>query len=91
MMVEPKSSEGLKPFLAKYGVDWRYNKAVLETNRLQQLAGGNPLTPIVNNYDVGHEITKEAKQLTIFPGSDPDRVDEGEPGRNENKLAFRHE
>lgn len=66
-MVEPTSSVGLKPFLAKYGADWKPKKTVLETNRLQQLAGGNPLTPIVSTYSTSHQITQEAKQMTIFP------------------------
>lgn len=66
-MVEPTSSAGLKPFLAQYGVEWKPKKTVLETNRLQQLAGGNPLTPIVNAYSASHDITKEAKQMSIFP------------------------
>ncbi len=70
-MVEPVSSSNIKPFLASYGVDWKPKKAVLETNALQQLAGGNPLTPIVAQYDGGHEITRETKQMSIFPVATP--------------------
>jgi ABC-type uncharacterized transport system involved in gliding motility auxiliary subunit len=71
MMMEPNSPEILKGFLAKYGVDWHPMKAVLETNRLQQLAGGNPLTPIVTSYDTGNDITRDARQLSIFPIATP--------------------
>ncbi len=66
-LLEAHSPGLLKEFLAKYGVDWRPKKTVYEANRLQQLAGGNPLAPIVTSYDSGHEITQELKQLSIFP------------------------
>lgn len=66
-MMEPDSTATLKAFLAKFGVAWQKNKAVLELNPLQQLARGNPLTPIVVSYDSGHEITRDMKQPTLFP------------------------
>ncbi|NDG27639.1 MAG: hypothetical protein EB120_10765, partial [Proteobacteria bacterium] len=71
MMIEPTSPVSLRDFLAKFGADWKPKKVVLETNSLQQLAGGNPLTPIVSTYDRSHEITRESKQLTLFPISTP--------------------
>lgn len=71
LMVEPNSPNSLKDFLSKFGADWKPKKVVLETNSLQQLAGGNPLTPIVTTYDRNHEITREAKQLTLFPIATP--------------------
>lgn len=81
-MVEPNSPKSLRDFLLKFGVDWKPKKVVLETNTLQQLAGGNPLTPIVNNYDRNHEITRDSKQLTLFPISTPvektEKIPEGE-------------
>ncbi|MBI4405354.1 MAG: Gldg family protein [Deltaproteobacteria bacterium] len=67
VMVDPLSTPTLKPFLTKFGIDWKPRKTVLETNRLQQLAGGNPLAPIVASYDSSHEITQEARQISIFP------------------------
>lgn len=79
VMVEPVSTPTLKGFLAKYGVDWKPKKAILETNSLQQLAGGNPLTPIVTKYDNSHEITREAKQLSIFAVSTPVEKDPKAP------------
>ena len=68
-MVDPTSSPKLQPFLAKYGVNWVPAKAIVETNPLVQLSGGNALTPIVNNYDSSHEITRSMKPQTptIFP------------------------
>lgn len=71
LMVEPTSPASLQGFLSKYGLDWKPKKVILETNSLQQLAGGNPLTPIVTTYDRAHEITREAKQLSLFPIATP--------------------
>jgi ABC-type uncharacterized transport system involved in gliding motility auxiliary subunit len=71
LMVEPNSPTSLRGFLSKFGADWKPKKVILETNSLQQLAGGNPLTPIVTTYDRNHEITREAKQLTLFPIATP--------------------
>lgn len=70
-MVEPNATPTVKNFLASFGANWTPKKTVLETNRLQQLAGGNPLTPIVTSYSTSHEITQEAKQMTIFPIAAP--------------------
>lgn len=81
-MVEPTSPKSVRDFLLKFGADWKPKKVVLETNSLQQLAGGNPLTPIVNSYDRSHEITRDSKQLTLFPISTPvekaSKIPEGE-------------
>ena len=71
MLVEPNSPVSLKAFLAKFGADWKQKKTILETNPLQQMAGGNPLTPIVTVYDAGHDITRETRQLSIFPIASP--------------------
>lgn len=81
-MVEPTSPKSVRDFLLKFGADWKPKKVVLETNSLQQLAGGNPLTPIVTSYDKSHEITRDSKQLTLFPISTPvekaENIPEGE-------------
>ena len=71
LMLEPDSSPALVPFLAKLGADWKRSDTILETNPLQRLAGGNPLTPIVVAYDATHEITREAKQPSIYPVATP--------------------
>lgn len=71
MMVDPESSAALQPFLAGYGVQWKPKMTIFETNKLQQLAGGNPLAPIITSYDAGHEITKDTRELTIFPVAAP--------------------
>jgi len=82
IMLEPVSPSSMRDFLLKYGADWKPKKVILETNSLQQLAGGNPLTPIVTTYDKTHEITREAKQLSLFPISTPvekaTKIPEGE-------------
>jgi ABC-type uncharacterized transport system involved in gliding motility auxiliary subunit len=71
VMLDPFTTPTLKGFLEKFGIQWTPMTAVFETNQLQQLAGGNPLTPIVTSYDSTHEITSEAKQLSIFPMATP--------------------
>ncbi|MBY0370847.1 GldG family protein, partial [bacterium] len=80
-MVEPTSSKAVQPFLAKYGVKWEPLRVVVENNRLQQMTGNSPLTPIVAQYDAGHEITREARQMSIFaiatPISKEDKLPEG--------------
>ncbi len=70
-LMEPDSSATLKPLLAKFGADWHPKQTIVETNVLQRLAGGNPLTPIVTTYDGTHEITQEVKQLSIFAVATP--------------------
>jgi ABC-type uncharacterized transport system involved in gliding motility auxiliary subunit len=70
-MVEPTSTPTLKGLLAKYGAIYNPKKTVVELNPLQQLAGGNPLTPIVTSYNKESEITKEAKQISLFPIATP--------------------
>ena len=71
MMLEPTSSPTLKNLLAKYGAIFNAKKTVVELNPLQQLAGGNPLTPIVTTYSKESEITREAKQISLFPIATP--------------------
>ncbi len=70
-LLEPDSTPTLKPFLAKLGADWHSKNTIVETNVLQKLAGGNPLTPIVTTYDGTHEITQEMKQLSIYAVTTP--------------------
>lgn len=70
-LLEPDSTLTLKPLLTKFGIDWHHKMAVVETNVLQKLAGGNPLTPIVTTYDATHEITQEVRQLSIFAIATP--------------------
>ncbi len=70
-MVEPTSSLALKPFLAKFGADWKPKKTVVELNPLQRMAGGSPLTPVVTSYAANNEITQEIKQASIFLISTP--------------------
>jgi ABC-type uncharacterized transport system involved in gliding motility auxiliary subunit len=71
LMLEPDATKTIQPFVTKYGVAWKEKKAVFERNRLQQLADNNPLTPIVMSYDNSHEITREARQMSIFAVATP--------------------
>lgn len=71
VLVEPTSTLTLKALLAKYGAIYNPKKTVVELNPLQQLAGGNPLTPIVTSYNKESEITKESKQISLFPIATP--------------------
>lgn len=71
LMLEPDSSKAFQPMLAKFGATWTPMKAVFEKNRIQQLADGNPLTPIVTQYDQGHDITRDARQMSIFAIATP--------------------
>jgi ABC-type uncharacterized transport system involved in gliding motility auxiliary subunit len=71
VMAEPTSSPTLKGLLANYGVAFNPKKTVVELNPLQQLAGGNPLTPIVTSYNKESEITRDAKQISLFPVATP--------------------
>jgi ABC-type uncharacterized transport system involved in gliding motility auxiliary subunit len=70
-MMEYDSTSTLKGLLDKFGIAWQKNKTVLELNPLQQLARGNPLTPIVVSYDSSHDITRDMKQPTLFPITTP--------------------
>lgn len=71
VMVEPTSTPTLKGFLGKYGAVFNPKKTVVELNSLQQLTGGNPLTPVVVSYNKESEITRDAKQLSLFPIATP--------------------
>ncbi len=86
-MVDPISTPTMKPLLAKFGVEWQPKRTILERNPLQQLAGGNPLTPIVMSYNASHEITQDMKQLTVFPFATPvDKMATTPPGLTVTSL-----
>ncbi len=75
VMVDPQSPASLKPFLAKFGVEWNPKRTVYETNPLQKLAPGqSPLVPVVSSYDATHQITRDIrnigngiKDISVFP------------------------
>lgn len=71
LMLEPDSTKSLNNLLQKHGVEWHENKVVVERNPLQREAQGNPVTPVVVNYDHGHEITKDARYASIFALATP--------------------
>lgn len=67
VLLKPYSTGTLTPFLAKYGIDWKPGKSVFERNPFNQLAGGDPVTPMVSQYDPGHEVTRELRnQPSMF-------------------------
>lgn len=87
-LVEPTSSPTLKALLAKYGAVFNSKKTVVELNPLQQLAGGNPLTPIVTNYSKESEITRDSKQISLFPIATPIEKMEKVPGEYKVTSLF---
>ncbi len=60
-MLEPDSSKGLQPWLAKYGVAWTSGKAVAENDPRRRVQG-SPIIPLIADYDSSSEITKDASQ-----------------------------
>jgi ABC-type uncharacterized transport system involved in gliding motility auxiliary subunit len=87
MMLEPESSKVLKPFLEKHGVVWSEGKVVQENNPAQALVGGNTLAPVVTSYDRSHEITREARQMSLFLMATPIEKSEKPPeGVSVSKL-----
>ncbi|OGL16927.1 MAG: hypothetical protein A3G97_09155 [Candidatus Rokubacteria bacterium RIFCSPLOWO2_12_FULL_69_21] len=65
-MVDPFQAEGMKKYLAKYGVTLG-DDLVVEVNPLGRLFGIGPEVPVVSQYDP-HPITKElGGQMTLFP------------------------
>ncbi len=78
VMLDPTSTPTVGSLLKTLGTTWSPNSTIYETNKLQQLAGGNPLAPIITSYDPRHEITKENRELSIFPVASP--VEKAEKG-----------
>ncbi|MCB0404216.1 MAG: GldG family protein [Bdellovibrionales bacterium] len=66
-MLDPEGSPAFQGLAKDFGVNWEPKKVVVERNKLQQFAGGNPLAPVVVDYDRNHEITRENQELSIFP------------------------
>lgn len=65
-MLDPFQAEGMKKYLAKYGVTLG-DDLVVEVNPLGRLFGIGPEVPVVSQYDP-HPITKEMKGvMTLFP------------------------
>jgi ABC-type uncharacterized transport system involved in gliding motility auxiliary subunit len=66
VMVNPFENEGMKKFLAGYGVDLG-DDLVIESNPLGQLFGIGPEVPLVQQYEP-HPITRDlAGIMTLFP------------------------
>jgi ABC-type uncharacterized transport system involved in gliding motility auxiliary subunit len=69
LLLEPNSPQSLQGFLAKFGVDWKKNKAIFETNRIESTR--NPLTPLIETYSPTSEITQNLKQYSLFSVATP--------------------
>jgi ABC-type uncharacterized transport system involved in gliding motility auxiliary subunit len=67
-LLEPTSPEGFKPFLAKFGVEFKPKKIVFEASNLK---AGSPINVVVVTYDKNHEITKKADMPSILLGTAP--------------------
>jgi ABC-type uncharacterized transport system involved in gliding motility auxiliary subunit len=66
VMVNPFQNEGMKKFLAAYGVDLG-DDLVIESNPIGQLFGIGPEVPLVQQYEP-HPITRDMGGLTtLFP------------------------
>ncbi len=66
VMVNPFQNEGLKKYLAKYGIELG-DDMIVESNPIGRLFGIGPEVPIVQQYEP-HPITKDlAGVTTLFP------------------------
>ena len=66
LMVNPFQAEGMKKYLAKYGVTLG-DDLVVEVNPLGRLFGIGPEVPVVSQYEA-HPITREmGGVMTLFP------------------------
>ncbi len=66
LMVDPFQAEGLKKYLAKYGI-MLGDDLVVELNPLGRLFGIGPEVPVVSQYE-SHPITRDmGGQMTLFP------------------------
>ena len=66
VMADPFQSEGLRAYVARYGVDLGQD-LVVEENPIGRLFGIGPEVPIVQQYE-GHPITREMGGVsTLFP------------------------
>jgi ABC-type uncharacterized transport system involved in gliding motility auxiliary subunit len=70
LLIDPNSSAGLKPFLAKFGVEWSPKKTIVEMNPFLKYKN-SPLVPLVTSYDASHDITRDMKQVTVFAFATP--------------------
>lgn len=71
LMLDPDSPPSFQGFLAKFGVDWKTKKAVVELNALRRSANANPVIPFIEKYSTTHPITKEARMPTILQLATP--------------------
>ena len=63
MLIDPKSSSKMEPFLKKWGVELGDDIVI---DPMSKLFGGDFAAPVVNQY-TAHEITSDFVLATIFP------------------------
>jgi ABC-type uncharacterized transport system involved in gliding motility auxiliary subunit len=63
MLIDPKSSSGMKTFLKNWGIELGENIVI---DPMSKLFGGDFAAPVVNQY-TAHEITSDFVLATIFP------------------------
>jgi len=63
MLIDPKSSSKMEPFLIKWGIELGENIVI---DPMSKLFGGDFAAPVVNQY-TAHEITNDFVLATIFP------------------------
>ena len=67
MMLDFDSSTGLEDLASEWGIQVNED-LVIDQSGIGQLFGGGPLTPIVNNFDPEHPITRVLGNIaTFFP------------------------
>ena len=63
MLIDPKSSSKMEPFLTKWGIELGEDIVI---DPMSKLFGGDFAAPVVNQY-TAHEITNDFVLATIFP------------------------
>ena len=63
MLIDPKSSSKMRPFLKKWGIELGDDIVI---DPMSKLFGGDFAAPVVNQY-TAHEITSDFVLATIFP------------------------
>ncbi len=63
MLIDPKSSSKMEPFLIKWGIELGEDIVI---DPMSKLFGGDFAAPVVNQY-TAHEITSDFVLATIFP------------------------
>jgi ABC-type uncharacterized transport system involved in gliding motility auxiliary subunit len=67
LMLDYDSNSGLEDLAANWGIEI-HEDLIIDQSGIGQLLGAGPLTPLVNQYDVAHPITRVMGNIaTFFP------------------------